>query len=125
MNAYTQERRDNGFVIGLLTGTCLGAGLAILFAPRSGSHLRQQMADSAKDLGERASEQYQQVSTRVGDAVDALTRKGQDVRDNVAETVAQSAREVEQYANSAKSTRTTETRKHSASDRPASKPHSL
>jgi gas vesicle protein len=124
MNAYTQERRDNNFVIGLLTGTCIGAGLAILFAPRSGSDLRQQMADSAKDLGERASQQYQQVSTRVGEAVEDVTRKGQDVRDDVVEAVARGAHEVEQFA-TAQSTRATETRKHSASDRPASKPHSL
>ena len=125
MDTYTQERRGYGFVIGLLTGTCIGAGLAMVFAPRSGSDLRQQMADSAKNLGERASEQYQQVSTRVGEAVDALTRRGQDVRDDVAETVAQSARDVEQFANSAKSTRPTETRKHSAADRSPSKSQSL
>jgi gas vesicle protein len=124
MNSYTQERRDNGFVIGLLAGTCLGAGLAMLFAPRSGSDLRQQMADSAKDLGERAAEQYQQVSSRVGEVVDELTRKGQDVRDDVAETVARGAHEVEQFA-TAQSTRATETRKHSAADRSPSKPHSL
>jgi len=124
MNSYTQERRDNGFVIGLLAGTCLGAGLAMLFAPGSGSDLRQQMADTAKDLGERASHQYQQVSTRVGEAVEDVTRKGQDVRDDVVAAVARGAQEVGQFA-TAQSTRATEARKHSASDRPAAKPHSL
>jgi gas vesicle protein len=125
MDTYTQERRGYGFVVGLLAGTCIGGGLAMLFAPRSGSDLRRQVADSAKDLGQRASDQYQQVSSRVGEAVDDLTRKGQDVRDDVAETVAQSARDMEQFANTAKSTRTTETRKHSAADRSPTKPHSL
>jgi gas vesicle protein len=124
MNTNTQERRDHGFMIGLLAGTCIGGGLAMLFAPRSGSDLRQQMADSAKDLGEQASQQYRQVSTRVGEAVDDLTRRGQDVRDDVAETVARGAHEVEQFA-TAQSTRASETRKHSTSDRPASTPHSL
>jgi gas vesicle protein len=80
MNTDTQDRRDPSFVIGLLAGTCLGAGLAMLFAPRSGADRRQQMADSAKSLGERASEQYQQATTRVGEAVDEIARKGQDVR---------------------------------------------
>jgi gas vesicle protein len=125
MDTYTQERRGYGFMVGLLAGTCIGGGLAMLFAPRSGSDLRRQVADSANDLGERASQQYQQVSSRVGEAVDDLTRKGQDVRDDVAETVAQSARDVEQLANAAKSPRPTDTRKHSAADRSESKPQSL
>ena len=70
------------------------------------------MTDSAKSLGERASEQYQQASTHVGEAVDELTRKGQDVRDDVAEAVARGAHEVERYATAAKSDRVTEARKH-------------
>jgi gas vesicle protein len=132
MNAHTQERRDYGFVIGLLTGTCVGAGLAMWFAPRSGSELRQQLTDSARSLGKQASEQYQQATTqyqqattRVGEAVDELTRKGQDVRDDVADTVARGAREVERYATAAKTDRSTETRKHSAADNSPSKPRSL
>jgi len=125
MNAYTQERRDYGFVIGLLTGACVGAGLAMWFAPRSGSELRQQLTDSAKSLGNRASEQYQQATTRVGEAVDELTRKGQDARDNVADTVARGAHEVERYATAAKTDRPLETRKHSAADSSASKSRSL
>jgi gas vesicle protein len=125
MNAHTQERRDYGFVIGLLTGTCVGAGLAMWFAPRSGSELRQQLTDSARSLGKQASEQYQQATTRVGEAVDDLTRKGQDVRDDVADTVARAAHEVERYATTAKTDRSTETRKHSAADNSPSKPRSL
>jgi hypothetical protein len=82
------------------------------------------MTDSARSLGQRASEQYQQASTRVGEAVDELTRKGQGVRDDVAEAVARGAHEVERYATAAKSDRATEARKHSAADRSASKRHS-
>jgi gas vesicle protein len=125
MNAYTQGHRDYGFMIGLLTGTFVGAGLAMWFAPRSGSALRQRMTDSARSLGKRASEQYQQASTRVGEAVDELTRKGQDVRDDVADVVARSAHEVESYATAVKTDRVVETRKHSSVDHSASKPRSL
>jgi gas vesicle protein len=125
MNARTQERRDFGFVIGLLTGTFVGAGLAMLFAPRSGSDLRQRVTDSARSLGERASEQYQQASARVGEAVDEITRKGQDVRDEVADVVARGAHEVERYATEVKTDRVANTGKRSAADRSSSKPHSL
>jgi gas vesicle protein len=125
MNTPTQEHRDYGFVIGLLTGTFVGAGLAMWLAPRLASELRERMTDSARRLGQRASEQYQQASTRVGEAVDELTRKGQGVRDDVAEAVARGAHEVERYATAAKSDRVAETRKHSPADRSASTPHSL
>jgi len=126
MNAHLQENRDYGFVIGLLTGTVVGAGLAMWLAPRLASELRSRMTDSARDLGQRASEQYQQASTRVGEAVDELTQKGQDVRDGVAEAVARGAHEVargahevERYATAAKSDRVSEARKHTAGDRSA------
>jgi gas vesicle protein len=103
MNANTQERRDNGFVLGLLTGTIVGAGLMLWLAPRMASELRQRMADSAKSLGKRASDEYQQASTRVGDVVDELTRKGQGIRDDIAEVVVRGAQEVERRATAAKS----------------------
>ena len=117
MTAHTQQNRDYGFVVGLLTGAFVGAGLMMWLAPRTASELRRRVADSAKDLSSRASEQYQQASTRVGEAVDELTRKGQGVRDDVADAVARGAHEVargahevERYATAAKSDRATDVR---------------
>ena len=125
MNEHTQEHRDYGFAIGLLTGTCVGAGLALWLVPRSAKELRKRMTDSARSLGKKASDEYQQASTRVGEAVDELTRKGQDVRDDVADRVARGAHEVERFATAAKSDRVSDARKHSASDRSASTRRSL
>jgi gas vesicle protein len=105
MNASTQEHRDYRFVIGLLTGTCVGAGLAMWLAPRGASEFRRRMTDSARNLGQRASDQYEQAGTRVGEALDELSRKGQGVRDDVAEAVAHGAHEVERFAKAAKSDR--------------------
>jgi gas vesicle protein len=102
MSECTQERPDHRFAIGLLTGTFVGAGLAIWLAPRLASELRERVTDSARNLGRRATEQYQQASTRVGEAVDELTKKGQDVRDDVADVVARGAHEVERYAMAAR-----------------------
>ena len=125
MNTHTQQHRDYGFVIGLLTGTFVGAGLAMWLAPPSPSELRRQMTDSARSLGKRISEQYQQGSARVGEAVDEVIRKGQDVRDEVADAVARGAHEVERHATAAKTDRIAGTRKHSPADRSASTPHSV
>jgi gas vesicle protein len=106
MNTQTaSESRDYGFALGLLTGTCVGAGLMMWLAPRMTSEVRQRMTAAAKDLSTRASDQYDQASARVGDAVDEITRRGQGVRDVVADTVARGAREVERVATAAKADR--------------------
>jgi gas vesicle protein len=51
-----------GFVMGLLAGTVLGAGLGMLLAPKSGSDLRGQIGEQARHFGNRASEQYHRAS---------------------------------------------------------------
>jgi len=98
MDTQTPQHRDYGFVIGLMTGAFVGAGLALWLAPRGASELRERMTDSARSLSERTSERFQQVNARVGEAVDELTRAGQGVRDEVAGVVARGAREVERFA---------------------------
>ena len=60
---YEQENRDGGsFVMGLLTGTVLGAGLGMLFAPKAGSELRGQLSEQAGNLANTASEGYRKAS---------------------------------------------------------------
>jgi len=120
MNGHVQEHRDYGFVIGLVTGTFVGAGLMMWLAPRTASEIRERATDSARRLGQRASEQYQRTGAHVGEVVDDLTKKAQGVRDGVADAVARGAHEVERVATAAKTEPVPEARKHSAADRSAS-----
>lgn len=66
------EREDGGgsFLMGLLAGTVLGAGLGMLFAPRPGSELRTQLGDQASKLRTTAGGAYSQVGERVTQIVD-------------------------------------------------------
>ena len=66
------EREDGGgsFLMGLLAGTVLGAGLGMLFAPRPGSELRTQLTDQASKLRTTAGGAYSQVGERVTQIVD-------------------------------------------------------
>ncbi len=106
MNAQQHENRqhrhrDYGFAIGLLTGASVGAGLAFLFAPRLAA-LHQRAIDSARDLGKRAADGYEQISARIDTAGSDLARKAQDARNGAADVVAHGAHEVERYAKAVK-----------------------
>jgi gas vesicle protein len=96
--------RKNTFLIGLIAGGALGAGLAIAFAPRLASELRGRMTASATNLTDAASRGYREVSTRIAGVVDGVTASGQAVRDGVAEAVGRGARNVEQFAKASKTT---------------------
>jgi len=106
MNAAQHEHRqhrhhDHGFAIGLLTGAFVGAGLAFWFAPRFAA-LQERVSDSAKDLGKRATDRYEQISARIDKVASDVARRAQDARDGAADVVAHGAHEVERYAKAAK-----------------------
>ncbi|MBE3123608.1 MAG: YtxH domain-containing protein [Planctomycetes bacterium] len=100
-----QETRDHRFLMGLIAGAVLGAGLGLLLAPRAAVELRRRLAGSAKSLGNTASERYQQASARVDAAAKEVTSKGQAIRDSLADTVVRGAQKVERYATEAKTDR--------------------
>ncbi len=58
------------FVMGLLTGTVLGAGLGMLFAPKAGADLRNQIGEQAGNLANTASEGYRKASESAGQWAD-------------------------------------------------------
>jgi hypothetical protein len=66
------EREDGGgsFLMGLLAGTVLGAGLGMLFAPKTGSELRNQLGEQAGRLRTTAADGYSQATEKVSQIVD-------------------------------------------------------
>jgi gas vesicle protein len=71
---FEREEGGGSFLMGLLAGTVLGAGLGMLFAPKAGSELRSQLgsqlSDSTGRLREAADQGYQQASEKVSQMVD-------------------------------------------------------
>jgi gas vesicle protein len=109
MHEQVQQPHDYRFLTGLMLGSAVGAGLALLLVPRATSEMRDRAAASARELANAASERYRDVRLRVTDAVDGLTRKGQGVRDGVCDSVVagakgveMAAKDVERYATEAK-----------------------
>ena len=66
------EREDGGgsFLMGLLAGTVLGAGLGMLFAPKAGAEIRSQLGEQAGKLRSTANDTYQQATEKVSQIVD-------------------------------------------------------
>src|SRR3954467_5632982 len=78
---FEREEGGGSFLMGLLAGTVLGAGLGMLFAPKAGSELRSQLGSSISDqtgrLRDVADQSYQQASDKVSQIVD-LGREAYD-----------------------------------------------
>lgn len=93
------DRFDNegsgggSFVMGLLTGTVLGAGLGMLFAPRAGSELRNQLSEQAGNIANTASEGMRRAQETAGDWAD----QGRKVYDKARDAVSRGADEAQRY----------------------------
>jgi gas vesicle protein len=66
------KRSDNDgrFILGMLAGSFVGAGLGMLFAPKAGSELRNQLGDRAERLRSSAADAYGQAADKVVEGVD-------------------------------------------------------
>src|SRR3954454_14699538 len=81
------------FVMGLLTGTVLGAGLGMLFAPKAGSELRNQLTEQAGNLANQAQDGIRKVSENAGD----WAERGRDMYGKAKDAVAKGADEAQKY----------------------------
>ena len=91
---FDQEGGGGGFMMGLLTGTVLGAGLGMLLAPKAGAELRGQLGEQARHLGSVASEQYKKAS----ETANTWAEKGRDYAGQARDAVAKGAEEARGYA---------------------------
>ena len=76
---YETSGNGGGFVMGLITGAAVGAALGLIFAPKRGSELRDDLARSTEGIRRRASQAYDTVSDTVSD----LASKGGSMVSNM------------------------------------------
>lgn len=91
---YDNEGQGNGFVMGLLTGAVLGAGIGMLLAPKAGTELRGTIGEQARSLGNMASEQYRRASQTAG----GWAERGREFVDKARDAVQRGAEDVRDYA---------------------------
>lgn len=108
------DRFDNegggggSFVMGLLTGTVLGAGLGMLFAPKAGSELRSQIgeqagniANTASDGYRRATEQATQWADRGRETAGQWAERGKEAYGQARDAVTRGVDEAQRYVRDA------------------------
>ena len=86
---FEREEGGGSFLMGLLAGTVLGAGLGMLFAPKAGSELRSQLVDQTGKLRETAGQSYQQATEKVSQIVDRGREAYDKARSSVSNMAAQ------------------------------------
>ena len=91
---YDTDGGGGGFMLGLLTGTVLGAGLGMLLAPKAGDELRGVIGEQARNLGSKASEQYKRAS----ESATEWAGKGRELVDKAREAAVRGTEEVRAYA---------------------------
>src|SRR6187402_1460402 len=96
-NGYDRFENEGGgggsFVMGLLTGTVLGAGLGMLFAPKAGTDLRNQITEQAGNIANTASEGYRKASGAASEWAD----RGKDMVGKARDAVSKGADEAQRY----------------------------
>ena len=101
---FEREEGGDSFLMGLLAGTVLGAGLGMLFAPKAGSELRSQLgtqlADQTGRLRDAADPLYQQATDKVSQIVD----RGREAYDRARSSVSSMAAQGTSGASSASGT---------------------
>jgi gas vesicle protein len=93
-----EDSGGGGFMLGFITGTVLGAGIGLLFAPKSGAELRSQLTTRAGDLADAAAKGYRQASDVAADVAGDLTDRGRDIYNRTRDVVSKTADEAERYA---------------------------
>src|SRR5215217_6280866 len=98
------ESGGGSFVMGLLTGTVLGAGLGMLFAPKAGSELRGQLSEQAGNIANQASEGYRRATENANqwaekgrEAAGEWAEKGRDMVGKAKDAVNRGSEEAQRY----------------------------
>jgi gas vesicle protein len=96
--ADSHNRDENGgtgggFMMALVTGTAVGAGLGMLLAPKGGSKLRGRIGEQARKLGNTASDQ----DRRATDAASGRAERGRGLVNRAREAVPRGTEEARDY----------------------------
>lgn len=98
------ERRTGSFGT-FVWGLLLGAGAALLFAPKSGRETRRELGEGVERLRDRAETRARELQRNVNETVDDVRRQVEDVRRQVEEGLDSARRAMESGREAARASR--------------------
>lgn len=75
-----------GFLLGALTGALIGAGVALLFAPKTGKKMREDLMKTYEGASEKISSFASDAFDRAGEVVGRASDRASDLVDQAAGT---------------------------------------
>jgi len=87
----TETKGSKSLLVPLLAGV-LGAGLALLFAPRSGKETREKIRTKADDMKHQAEDSM----ANVRESLDQSIQEAQDIKKRISEAMRQTGRKAKQ-----------------------------
>lgn len=90
----TDERGSSGasFLVGFIAGSMIGAGLALLFAPKPGDETRREVIDRAQRAREKAREGLRDGLEVASDRVSHFAERGKAMYQTAADKAREAAR---------------------------------
>ena len=68
-----QDSTGSTFLLGALAGALVGAGVALLMAPKSGAETRQNLSSGYNNMRDAASRRYRELADRATATVESYT----------------------------------------------------
>ncbi|MFN0149338.1 MAG: YtxH domain-containing protein [bacterium] len=95
-NQGSSQHGGAGVVLAFLVGGVVGAGIALLVAPRTGADTRREIGAAASRAGVKVRDGVGEIAGKVRDNVEHMTDK---VRDNVEDVAAKVRTNVDEWKN--------------------------
>ena len=92
-DAYDRNDSTGTFVMGLLAGAVIGAGIGMLFTTKAGADLRNQLAEQAAGLADQASKSVKKVTDTAGE----WAERGRDAYGKAKDAASKGADEAQAY----------------------------
>jgi len=71
------------FLLGAIAGAVVGAGVALLVAPKTGAETREDLTNGYASLRETVARRYKEVADRASEALDSLEEKSEEMANQV------------------------------------------
>ena len=77
---YSGESNGSSmFLLGAIAGAVVGAGVALLVAPKSGAETREDLTAGYSSLRDTVARRYKEVADRASAALDSLEEKSEEL----------------------------------------------